>query len=95
MAEKYNKILAYALQRRFGGGEMAATQAIEKGYAGTPYHVRASWMRTRGIPIGTGWYLDREKSGGLVDSPALCRDRVTANKIHPGCALEDRVSPGD
>ena len=68
-AEKYKRILAYALQRRFGGAEMAATQAIEKGYAGTPYHVRASWMRTRGIPVGTGWYTDREKAGGgaLID----------------------------
>src|SRR5204863_391721 len=32
-------------------------------------HARASSMRTRGIPIGTGWFSDRSKSGGgaLID----------------------------
>ncbi len=63
-AGKRGKILAYAFQRRFGGAELAAAQAIAKGYAGQAYHARATWMRTRGIPIGTGWYTDREKSGG-------------------------------
>lgn len=63
-AAKAGKILTYAFQRRFGGAELAAKQAIEKGYAGEPYHARATWMRTRGIPIGTGWYTDVEKSGG-------------------------------
>jgi predicted dehydrogenase len=63
-AAKYGKLLAYAFQRRFGGAELAARQAIEKGYIGEPYHARATWMRTRGIPIGTGWYTDLEKSGG-------------------------------
>lgn len=63
-AGKAGKVLAYAFQRRFGGAELAARQAIEKGYAGEPYHARATWMRTRGIPIGTGWYTDLEKSGG-------------------------------
>jgi len=68
-AKKSGKILLYALQRRFGGGEQAAKQAIEKGYAGEIYHARASWMRTRGIPRGTGWFTDRAQSGGgaLID----------------------------
>jgi predicted dehydrogenase len=68
-AEKAGKILLYALQRRFGGGEQAAKQAIEKGYAGEIYHARASWMRTRGIPRGTGWFTDKSQSGGgaLID----------------------------
>jgi predicted dehydrogenase len=61
---KYGKLLAYAFQRRFGGAELAARQAIEKGYAGDTYHARATWMRTRGVPIGTGWYVQREQSGG-------------------------------
>lgn len=63
-AAKSRKVLLYAFQRRFGGAEQAARLAIEKGYLGTPYHVRAAWMRTRGIPSGTGWYADRAKSGG-------------------------------
>jgi predicted dehydrogenase len=64
LAEKSGKVLLIAAQRRFGGPEQAAAQAIGKGYIGDAYHVRASWMRTRGIPAGTGWYTDKAKSGG-------------------------------
>lgn len=63
-AAKAGKVLTYAFQRRFGGAELAAKQAIEKGYAGEAAHVRSTWMRTRGIPIGTGWYTDVAQSGG-------------------------------
>jgi predicted dehydrogenase len=53
------------MQRRFGGFEQATRQAIEKGYIGNVNHVRASWMRSRSTPAGSGWwYLDRSKSGG-------------------------------
>ena len=69
-AEKAGKVLLYAAQRRFGGAEQAAHQAIAKGYTGDPYHARASWMRTRGIPAGTGWYTDRARAGGgaMIDT---------------------------
>jgi predicted dehydrogenase len=63
-AAKAGKVLLYAFQRRFGGAEQAAVQALGKGYAGDVYHARAAWMRTRGIPTGTGWFTDRAKSGG-------------------------------
>jgi predicted dehydrogenase len=63
-AAKAGKVLLYSVQRRFGGAEQAARLAIEKGYAGSVYHARAQWLRTRGIPIGTGWFPVREKSGG-------------------------------
>ncbi|HSI34153.1 MAG: Gfo/Idh/MocA family protein [Phycisphaerae bacterium] len=63
-SHKYGKQVLYGFQRRFGGNELAARQAIDKGYAGAAYHARASWTRTRAIPIGTGWYTDSEKSGG-------------------------------
>jgi predicted dehydrogenase len=68
-AAKSGKVLLYAAQRRFGPHEQAARQAIDKGYAGDIYHARASWMRTRGIPIGTGWFTDKSRSGGgaLID----------------------------
>ena len=68
-AAKSGRVVLYAFQRRFGGAEQAAKQAIDKGYAGEVYHARASWMRTRGIPIGTGWFTDKSKSGGgaLID----------------------------
>jgi predicted dehydrogenase len=69
-AEKAKKVVLYSVQRRFGGAEQAAKQAIVKGYAGEVYHARAAWMRTRGVPIGTGgWFIDKSKSGGgaLID----------------------------
>jgi predicted dehydrogenase len=63
-AAKAGRVLLYAAQRRFGGAEQAAAQALAKGYAGDVYHARAAWMRTRGVPTGTGWFTDRAKSGG-------------------------------
>jgi predicted dehydrogenase len=68
-AAKAERLLGFAFQRRFGGPELAAQQVIDKGYLGDAHHVRASWMRTRGIPAGTGWYTDNARSGGgaLID----------------------------
>ena len=68
-ATKAGKILLYGFQRRFGGAEQASKQAIEKGYAGDVYHARAAWTRTRGVPVGTGWFTDKSASGGgaLID----------------------------
>src|SRR5437763_5162195 len=68
-ATKAAKVVMYSVQRRFGGAEQAAKQAIAKGYAGDVYHARAVWMRTRGIPQGTGWFTEKPKSGGgaLID----------------------------
>jgi len=68
-AKKSGKALLYCAQRRFGGPEQAAKQAITKGYAGDVFHARASWMRTRGFPKGTGWFTLKDQSGGgaLID----------------------------
>jgi predicted dehydrogenase len=68
-ATKSGKTVLYGFQRRFGGAELASKAAIDKGYAGEIYHARTSWMRTRGVPQGTGWYADKSKSGGgaLID----------------------------
>jgi predicted dehydrogenase len=63
-ASKSGRVLLYGLQRRMGPCEQAAAAAIAKGYIGEPYHVRASWTRTRGVPVGTGWFLDPGRSGG-------------------------------
>src|SRR5258706_4449697 len=62
-AKKNGKVLLYSLQRRFGPHEQAAKAAVAKGYVGDGYHVRAVWTRTRGIPVGTGWFTQKEKSG--------------------------------
>lgn len=63
-AEKAGKVLLFALQRRFGGCEQSARQAVSKGLLGQVYHVRAAWMRTRGVPAGTGWYTLQSQAGG-------------------------------
>ncbi|HEV8606206.1 MAG TPA: Gfo/Idh/MocA family oxidoreductase [Tepidisphaeraceae bacterium] len=63
-AKKNGKVLLYSLQRRFGPHEQAARAAIAKGFIGDVYHVRVVWTRTRGIPQGTGWFTQKEKSGG-------------------------------
>ena len=75
-AAKKAKVLLYGFQRRFGGPEQAARQAAAKGYAGEIYHARASWTRTRGIPVGTGWFTDKSRSGGgaLIDLGAHVLD---------------------
>ena len=69
VAEKAGRVLMYSAARRFGGAEQSARQAIEKGYVGPVYHARLSALRTRGVPVGTGWYHERDKSGGgaIVD----------------------------
>src|SRR4051812_9123009 len=63
-AKKNGRVLLYSLQRRFGPHEQAAKAAVAKGYVGDVYHARAAWTRTRGTPLGTGWYTQKEKSGG-------------------------------
>jgi predicted dehydrogenase len=63
-AEKNSRVVLYAAQRRWGSHEQAAHQAIAKGYLGEVYHARTVWTRTRGIPLGTGWYTHKERSGG-------------------------------
>jgi predicted dehydrogenase len=68
-AQRAKKVVLYSVQRRFGGAEQAAKQAIAKGYAGDVYHARSAWTRTRGIPIGTGWFTHKDEAGGgaLID----------------------------
>jgi len=63
-AEKSGKVVLYAFQRRFGPTEQAANAAIARGYTGEVYHARAAWLRTRGIPVGTGWFFRKQQSGG-------------------------------
>jgi predicted dehydrogenase len=75
-AAKAQRVVLYGMQRRFGGAEMATKQAIVKGYAGKVYHARTVWTRTRAVPIGTGWFTDRAKSGGgaLMDLGSVMLD---------------------
>jgi len=65
------RVLLPAFPRHYGGHEMAARQAVEKGYVGTPMTARATWFRPMGVPQGartlkeaSGWYTDPARSGG-------------------------------
>lgn len=69
-------VLLPAYARLAGGPEMAAQQAVARGYIGRPVLVRVSWTRPLGVPQGVrartdsgGWYTDRSRSGGgaLID----------------------------
>lgn len=95
-AAKSGKVLLYAAQRRFGGAEQAAMQALAKGYAGDAYHVRASWMRTRGIPSGTGgWFTDKAKAGGgaMIDLGVQMLDLAWALMGQPRAQTVSAVLP--
>jgi predicted dehydrogenase len=63
-AAKAGRTLLYAFPRRFGPAEQASRAAVDKAYLGDIYHARATWLRTRGIPIGTGWYTSQAHAGG-------------------------------
>lgn len=53
-----------SLQRRAGAAEQAARAAVLSGAIGEVYHARATWLRARAIPVGTGWYGQTARSGG-------------------------------
>lgn len=84
-AAKAQKTVLYSAVRRFGAAEQSARQAIEKGYAGAIQQARATWLRTRGVPKGTGWYTTPEQSGGgaLIDLGTHLVD-LLAHLMAPG-----------
>jgi predicted dehydrogenase len=51
---------------------------VEKGALGPVYHVRAGWVRRRGIPKVGGWFTRKAKSGGgpLIDLGVHIMDLV-------------------
>jgi predicted dehydrogenase len=51
-------------------GKARAIRALaEGGELGEVYFARTGWIRNRGIPLGSGWFADRELAGGgpLID----------------------------
>ncbi len=69
-ALRSERLLAYALQRRFNAPtEVLRTRLIER-TLGEIYHARAVWTRVWGIAQGIdGWFTDPARSGGgaLID----------------------------
>ena len=61
-AKKANKMLMYALQRRFQGDSQMLKRFIDAGQLGEIYYVKTSYLRRRGNP--GGWFSQKAKSGG-------------------------------
>ena len=69
-AQQANRLLAYAVQRRFNHATEAIRSQILEGRLGEIYHARAVWTRVWGVPRGIGnWFTDPDRAGGgaLID----------------------------
>lgn len=78
-ASERGLIYYFGRQFRFTPGMRAAKSLIEEGRLGRIYHAEATWVRSRGIPVGIGgWFTQKECSGGgaLIDIGVHALDSV-------------------
>jgi predicted dehydrogenase len=78
-AAKRDLIYSFSRQFRFTPRMRAAKQVIEQGRLGRIYHAKATFIRSRGIPIGVGdWFTEKKRSGGgaLIDIGIHALDAV-------------------
>lgn len=69
----------FSRQYRFTPGMRAAKVAVEEGRLGKIYHAKATFVRSRGIPVGIGdWFTEKKRSGGgaLIDIGVHALDSV-------------------
>jgi len=69
-AAQQERVLAYALQRRFLPATEQLREHAQQGTLGTLYHARAVWTRAWGVPQGEAdWFTDPDRAGGgaLID----------------------------
>jgi predicted dehydrogenase len=69
-AEKRKLLYYFSRQFRFTPAMRTARNAIEEGRLGRIYHAKATFVRSRGIPVGVGnWFTEKKRSGGgaLID----------------------------
>ena len=68
-AKKSGKKLQIGMVKRHSGETMRAKELVDAGALGQIYHIRAVFMRNRGIPGLGGWFTDKAQSGGgpLID----------------------------
>src|SRR5437868_4943883 len=69
----------FSRQFRFTPAMRAAKKAVEDGRLGRIYHAQATFVRSRGIPIGVGnWFTEKRRSGGgaLIDIGIHALDAV-------------------
>jgi predicted dehydrogenase len=78
-AAKRKLIYFFSRQYRFTAAMRAAKAAVEEGRLGKIYHAKATFVRSRGIPVGIGnWFTEKKRSGGgaLIDIGVHALDSV-------------------
>ena len=78
-AKKRKLIYFFSRQYRFTATMRAAKAAVEEGRLGKIYHAKATFVRSRGIPVGIGnWFTEKKRSGGgaLIDIGIHALDSV-------------------
>ncbi|HEV2046884.1 MAG TPA: Gfo/Idh/MocA family oxidoreductase [Chthoniobacterales bacterium] len=78
-AAKRGLIYSFSRQFRFTPAMRAAKAAVAEGRLGKIYHAKATFVRSRGIPVGVGnWFTERKRSGGgaLIDIGIHALDSV-------------------
>jgi predicted dehydrogenase len=78
-ARKRQLIYYFSRQSRFTPAVRAAKEAIKSGRLGKIYHAQATFIRSRGIPVGIGsWFTEKKRSGGgaLIDIGIHALDTV-------------------
>src|SRR4051812_38448755 len=78
-AIKRKLVYYFSRQFRFTGATRAAKKVVEDGRLGKIYHAKATFVRSRGIPVGVGnWFTEKRRSGGgaLIDIGIHALDAV-------------------
>jgi predicted dehydrogenase len=64
-ATKRNLVYFFSRQFRFTPAMRLAKALVEEGRLGKIYHAKATFVRSRGIPVGVGnWFTEKKRSGG-------------------------------
>src|SRR6202022_3273074 len=64
-AKKRNLVYFFSRQSRFTPTMRAAKAVVDEGRLGKIYYAKATFVRSRGIPVGIGdWFTEKKRSGG-------------------------------
>ena len=78
-ATKRELVYFFSRQYRFTSAMRAAKAVVNEGRLGKIYHAKATFVRSRGIPVGIGdWFTEKQRSGGgaLIDIGVHALDSV-------------------
>src|SRR5438034_11001439 len=78
-ATKHELVYFFSRQYRFTSAMRAAKAVVNEGRLGKIYHAKATFVRSRGIPVGIGdWFTEKQRSGGgaLIDIGVHALDSV-------------------